>query len=86
MENLWFEMIGEIDESFHLSAPIITSENERVLESLDDEFGTKDFIDELIESTTATERTGYNHLKKLEKDGEIEKVKHGRYRKTDDGV
>jgi len=81
--DLWFEMRGEVNESCHLSAPIITSENERVLDALDGEFGTRDFIDELIEETTATERTGYNHLKRLEKDGEIEKVSHGRYKKVD---
>ena len=50
---------------------------------MNEEFGTRDFIEELIEETTATERTGYNHLKRLEKDGEIEKVRHGRYKKVD---
>jgi len=81
--DLWFEMRGEVNESCHLSAPIITSENERILGALEGEFGTKDFIDEMIEETTSTERTGYNRLKRLEKDGEIEKVRHGRYKKVD---
>ena len=47
------------------------------------EFGTRDFLGKTDELTTATERTGYNHLKRLEKDGEIEKVRHGRYKKVD---
>ena len=82
-DDLWFEMLKEVKESYHLTAPIVTSENERVLGALDGEFDTRDFIEELIEETTATERTGYNHLKRLEKDGEIEKVRHGRYKKVD---
>ena len=82
-DELWFEMLEELQESYHLTAPIVTSENERVLSALNEEFDTSDFLDELVESTTATERTGYNHLKRLEKDGEIEKVRHGRYKKVD---
>jgi len=82
-DDLWFEMVQEVEESYHLTAPIITSENERVLGALDGEFGTRDFLGKTDELTTATERTGYNHLKRLEKDGEIEKVSHGRYKKVD---
>jgi hypothetical protein len=82
-DDLWFEMVQEVEESYHLIAPIITSENERVLGGLGEEFGTRDFIDEFIEETTSTERTGYNRLNRLEKDGEIEKVRHGKYKKRD---
>ena len=81
--DLWFEMTGEVDESCHLSAPIITSENERVLGALDGEFGTRDFLGKIAELTTATERTGHNRLKKLAKDGVIDKVTHGRFKKGD---
>jgi hypothetical protein len=76
-------MLAEVKESYHLTAPIVTSENERVLSALNEEFGTRDFIDKLIESTTATERTGHNRLKSLTKNDILEKVSHGRYKKVD---
>ena len=82
-DELWFEMLKEVKESYHLTAPIVTSENERVLSALNEEFDTRDFIDELVESTTATERTGYNRLKSLAEDDVIDKVSHGRYKKVD---
>jgi len=82
-DDLWFEMIGEVNESYHLSAPAATSEDERVLGALDEIFGTRDFLGKTAELTTASERTGHNRLKSLAKDGVIEKVSHGRFKKTD---
>ena len=76
-------MIGEVNESYHLSAPIVTSENERVLSALNEEFDTSDFLEKTAELTTATERTGHNRLKSLAKDGVIEKVSHGRFKKAE---
>jgi len=81
--DLWFEMTGEVNESCHLSAPTATSEDERVLGELDEAFGTRDFLKKTAELTTATERTGHNRLKKLAKDGVIEKVTHGRFKKVE---
>ena len=82
-DDLWFEMLDEVKESFHLTPPVIISDNERVLGALDEEFDTRDFLDKLIESTTATERTGHNRLKSLTKNDILEKVSHGRYKKVD---
>ena len=76
-------IVGEVNESYHLSAPTATSEEERVLGALEDEFGTRDFLGKTAELTTATERTGHNRLKKLAKDGVIEKVTHGRFKKVE---
>ena len=77
------KMIGEVNESYHLSAPTATSEDERVLGALEDTFGTRDFLGKTAELTTSTERTGHNRLKSLAKDGVIEKVSHGRFKKAD---
>lgn len=82
-DDLWFEMTGEVNESYHLSAPTATSEDERVLGELDEAFGTRDFLKKTAELTTATERTGHNRLKSLAKDGVIKKVSHGRFKKAD---
>ena len=82
-DDLWFEMIGEVNESYHLSPPTATSEDERVLGALDEQFGTRDFLGKTAELTTATERTGHNRLKSLAKDGVIKKVSHGRFKKAD---
>ena len=82
-DDLWFEMTGEVNESYHLSAPTATSEDERVLGALDGEFGTRDFLGKTAELTTATERTGHNRLKSLAKDGVIEKISHGRFKKAE---
>ena len=53
------------------------------MRALEDEFGTRDFLERTAELTTATVRTGHNRLKKLAKDGVIEKVTHGRFKKVD---
>jgi hypothetical protein len=82
-DDLWFEMTGEVNESYHLSAPTATSEDERVLGALEGEFGTRDFLGKTAELTTATERTGHNRLKSLAKDGVIEKISHGRFKKAE---
>ena len=50
---------------------------------MDEQFGTRDFLGKTAELTTATERTGHNRLKKLAKDGVIEKVTHGRFKKVE---
>ena len=60
-----------------------TTAEESVLSKLDEEFGTRDFLTKTAELTTATERTAYNRLNNLVKDGVIEKVSHGRFKKTD---
>ena len=82
-DDLWFTMKEEVKESHHLSAPKATEEDKSVLSVLDDEFGTRDYLGKIAEMTTATERTGHNHLKKLEKDGKIEKIGHGRFKKAE---
>ena len=76
-------MTGDVNESYHLSAPTATSEDERVLGALENNFGTRDFLGKTAELTTATERTGHNRLKKLEKNGMIDKVSHGRFKKAE---
>ena len=54
-----------------------------MLNALSEEFGTRDYLGMMAKMTTATEKIGYNRLKKLAKDGVIEKVTHGRFKKVD---
>ena len=51
----------------------------------EDEFGRRDYIEKLTTNTSASERTGANRLKALIKDGSIQKVSHGRYKKKGRG-
>jgi len=81
-DDLWFGMVEEVNESYHLSAPSATTEEESVLSKLDEEFGTRDFLTKTAELTTATERTAYNRLNNFVKDGVIEKVRHARFKKV----
>ena len=56
-------------------------EDEVILSELPDEFGTRDYIAKLQTKTNVTDRTGANRLNALIRDGLIQKVGHGRYKK-----
>ena len=56
-------------------------EDEVILAELPHEFGTRDYIAKLQTKTNATDRTGANRLNALIRDGLIQKVGHGRYKK-----
>jgi RecA-family ATPase len=84
-DNLWFHNIGEVKEVWHMERPKTPTEDEVILGELPKEFGTRDYIERLTTNTSRSERTGANRLKARIKDGSIQKVSHGRYKKKGRG-
>ena len=60
---------------------LIFSEDEVIIGELPDVFLTRDYTEKLVSQTGATERTGFNRLNALIRDGIIEKVSQGQYKK-----
>ena len=80
-EHLWFHNIGEVKEAWYMQNPKVPSEDEVIIGELPDVFLTREYTEKLVSQTGATERTGFNRLKALERDGIIEKVSQGQYKK-----
>ena len=80
-DNLWFHNIGEVKEAWHMESPKTPREDEVIIGELPDVFLTRDYTEKLVSQTGATERTGFNRLNALIRDGVIEKVSQGQYKK-----
>ena len=80
-EHLWFHNISEVKEAWHMKMPKVPTDDEVIIGELPDVFLTRDYNEKLVSKTGATERTGFNRLNALERDGYIEKLSQGQYKK-----
>ena len=80
-DNLWFHNIGEVKEDWHMERPKTPREDEVIISELPDVFLARDYNEKLVSQTGVTERTGFNRLNALIRDGVIEKVSQGQYKK-----
>lgn len=77
--NLWFTNTGLVDEHLHLTS-LSGMEASTVLAQMDEKFETSDFVME-VTGLGKSRKTAYNWLDRLEKDGIVKKLHHGKYEK-----